>query len=98
MEYTRRLEALDVALRQHLPAAEYTRPVGGFFFWVRLPGVDAAELRPKAHKYKVDFRPGALFSSRQGLQDYVRLGFCYYAPTDLEEGVKRLSECLGEVA
>lgn len=96
MEYARRLNALDAALHHHLPAAEYMQPQGGFFFWIRLPGVDAAELRPKAHRYKVDFRPGALFFSRQGLQEYIRLGFCYYAPTDLEEGVKRLRDCLDD--
>lgn len=96
LEYAHRLHALEAALRQYLPTAEYTRPQGGFFFWVRLPGVDAAELRPKAHGFKVDFRPGALFSSRQGQQEYIRLGFCFYDPNDLEEGVKRLRDCLDD--
>ena len=96
MEYVRRLEALDAALRQNLRAVEYTRPEGGFFFWVRLPGVDAAALRPKANEFKVDFRPGTLFSSRQEKQEYLRLGFCFYDSIALEEGVKRLSECLGK--
>ncbi|MBC8496513.1 MAG: PLP-dependent aminotransferase family protein, partial [Chloroflexi bacterium] len=40
-EYTRRLGAMDAALLRYLPTAEYTLPEGGFFFWVRLPGVDA---------------------------------------------------------
>jgi DNA-binding transcriptional MocR family regulator len=97
MEYARRLEVLDVALLRHLPAVEYSQPEGGFFFWVRLPGVDAAALRPKANEFKVDFRPGTLFSSRQEKQEYLRLGFCFYDSTALEEGVKRLSECLGDV-
>ena len=94
-EYTRRLTALDEALRQHLPAAEYTLPQGGFFFWVRLPGVDAAELRGRAPRFKVDLRQGALFSSQKGMQDYLRLSFCFYEPEALEEGVKRLNNCLG---
>jgi DNA-binding transcriptional MocR family regulator len=95
MEYASRLNALDAALHQYLPAVEYNLPKGGFFFWVHLPEVNAAELRRKAHGFKVDFRQGALFSSQMGKQDYIRLGFCYYAPQALEEGVKRLKECLG---
>jgi 2-aminoadipate transaminase len=94
-EYARRLKTLDAALRLHLPNAEYTHPQGGFFFWVRLPGVDATELRCKAQGFNVDLRQGALFSSRIGLKDYIRLSFCFYGPEAIEEGVKRLRDCLG---
>ncbi len=96
MEYARRLNALDAALRQYLPAAEYTLPQGGFFFWVHLPGVDAPELRRKAQGFNVDLRQGPLFSSRMGKQDHVRLSFCFYGPEAIEEGVKRLGDCLGK--
>ncbi len=94
-EYARRLNALEAALRQHLPIAEYSIPQGGFFFWVRLPGVDAAELRRAAKEYKVDIRQGALFSSHTGMREYFRLGFCYYGPEAIAEGVKRLRDCIG---
>jgi DNA-binding transcriptional MocR family regulator len=93
-EYATRLQAMDEALREHLLVSEYDLPKGGFFFWVRLPGVDAATLRSKAMEYKVDFRPGYLFSSQKGMKDMVRLGFCFYRPVDIEEGVKRLGRCL----
>jgi 2-aminoadipate transaminase len=93
-EYALRLNALDAALHQHLPTAEYTRPQGGFFFWVRLPGVDASELRQKAQEFEVGLRQGALFSSQKGMQDYIRLSFCFYGPQAIEEGVKRLRDCL----
>jgi 2-aminoadipate transaminase len=74
---------------------DYVLPKGGFFFWVRLEGVDAVELRRKAQGYQVDIRQGSLFSSRNGLQEYLRLGFCYYGPQAIEEGIKRLGECIG---
>ena len=93
-EYTRRLGAMDAALLRYLPTAEYTLPEGGFFFWVRLPGVDAAELRYKARGFEVDFRPGTLFSSRGGMQDHIRLSFCFYSPDEIEAGIKRLRDCL----
>ena len=89
-EYTCRLDALDTALRQHLPSAEYSVPQGGFFFWVRLPGVGAAEFRRRAQGYNVDLRQGMLFSSEMEMQDYMRLGFCFYEPEAIEEGIKRL--------
>lgn len=94
-EYARRLSAMDAALRRHLHAAEYALPKGGFFFWVRMPGVETVELRRKARDFDVDIRQGGLFSSRNGLQEYLRLGFCYYGPQAIEEGIRRLGECIG---
>ena len=95
-EYASRLAALDAALSQHLPQVEYTVPHGGFFFWARLPGVDAAELRSRAKGFNVGIRQGALFSSRKGLSDFFRLAFCYYGPQDIEEGITRLRDCLAQ--
>ncbi len=94
-EYASRLKAMDAALRQHLPKTGYSIPQGGFFFWVHLPGVDAFNLRKKAQEFKVDFRQGELFSSQMGMKDFFRLSFCFYGPEAIEEGVKRLRDCLG---
>jgi len=93
-DYFQRLTAMDAALRRHLPQAEYELPQGGFFFWVKAPGVDAAELRTKAQEFNVDFRQGALFSSQKGMGEYLRLGFCFYDPEALEKGIMRLRESL----
>lgn len=93
-EYARRLEAMGAALHKYLPAAEWTRPQGGFFYWVRRPGMDAVELRTRAKDYRVDLRQGALFSSQQGFQDHFRLCFSFNDSADIEEGVRRLGECL----
>jgi 2-aminoadipate transaminase len=93
-EYANRLNTLDTALRRYLPSAEYTVPQGGFFFWVKLPGVDAVELRQRAQEFHVDFRQGALFSSQMGMRDTIRLCFSFYKPEEIEEGVKRLRDCL----
>jgi 2-aminoadipate transaminase len=93
-EYDKRLDALNSALRRDLPAAEYVRPQGGFFFWVHLPGVDTAELRRKAQEFNVGLRQGELFSSRGEMQNFMRLGFCYYRAEVIEEGVIRIRNCL----
>ncbi|MGW8224920.1 MAG: aminotransferase-like domain-containing protein, partial [Anaerolineales bacterium] len=93
-EYRSRLDAVDRALRTHLPQAEYQRPEGGFFFWVQLPGVDTTKLRREAIEFNVDFRQGLLFSSQAGLEDYLRISFCFYKPDEIEEGIMRLGKCL----
>ena len=94
--YQRRLEAMAAALAEHLSWAEYRVPRGGFFFWVRLPGVKTAALREKARHRKVDFRPGTLFSSQQGLVEHIRLSFSYYDQKQLARGIERLGGCLEE--
>jgi len=96
-EYTSRLDAMGAALSKYLPAAEWTLPQGGFFYWVRLVGVDAEKLRRAAESYQVDLRQGALFSSQQGMREYFRLSFSYYDPTRIEEGVRRLGDCLKDL-
>jgi Transcriptional regulators containing a DNA-binding HTH domain and an aminotransferase domain (MocR family) and their eukaryotic orthologs len=93
--YGARLQVMDAALRQHLPKAQYSVPEGGYFFWLRLPEkTDARELRKSAQFFKVDFRPGTLFSSRDGLKNQMRLCFVHYEADQIEEGILRLRQCL----
>jgi len=90
--YGERSAKLSAALREHLPAgADFPEPRGGFFIWLRLAGdLDAKSFCSKARKQNLDFQPGIHFSSRQGLQNYLRLSFSYYDVEDLCEGIKRL--------
>jgi 2-aminoadipate transaminase len=92
--YASRAQRMESALRQHLPAAQFHTPQGGFFFWVRLPGVDTSELQKKAGALKVGFRPGVRFSSAGGLGEFMRLGFSFYAAEQIEAGIARLGQCL----
>ena len=93
--YSARLQVMNTALRQHLPHIEYSVPYGGYFFWVHLPEkIDAKELRRNAQSFKVDFRPGILFSSRNGLKDRIRLCFVHYDEDQIQEGLLRLKQCL----
>lgn len=92
--YAARMTAMDAALRRTVPEAQFVTPQGGYFFWLRLPGMDVARLRSAAQALKVDFRPGTLFSSRGALTDYLRLGVSFYESDQLEQGVTRLAEAL----
>jgi len=93
--YSQRRRVMDAALRRQLPELIWKVPQGGYFFWVRLPrGLDAADLQQKAMENRVVFRPGVRFSSRNGLNDFIRLSFVFYEPDEIDEGIMRLKRCL----
>jgi 2-aminoadipate transaminase len=93
--YRARSDVMNSALRQHLPNIEYSIPHGGYFFWLRLSEkTDTKELRKNAQFFNVDFRPGTLFSSRDGLKNYIRLCYVHYEEDKIEEGIMRLRQCL----
>jgi len=95
--YRARLNFMDSSLRKHLPEIKYSVPQGGYFFWVKLPeDIDASELRRKAKDFKVDIRQGALFSSQNGLKNYMRLCFVFHEEDKIEEGIVRLKVCLND--
>ena len=92
--WSRRIR-VDEALRRHIPQAKYEVPHGGYFFWLKFPeGIDVGALRKGAGAFNVDFRQGALFSSSGGLKNYMRLCFVMYEADKIEEGVKRIAECV----
>ena len=90
----KRVQVMRELLQKHIPQAQFVPPQGGYFFWLRLPGVDAKELRKKAQAHKADLRPGVLFSSRNGLSEYFRLSVSYYDVDRIETGILRLKKCL----
>ncbi|MBL8107760.1 MAG: PLP-dependent aminotransferase family protein, partial [Anaerolineales bacterium] len=88
-----RVRVMSELLRKHIPQAQFITPHGGYFFWLKVPGVDTRELRTKTQAIKVDLRPGILFSSRNGLTDHFRLSVSYYDVDQIEEGILRLKQC-----
>jgi len=94
--YRARLEAMDQALHEHLGSlAQWRRPLGGYFFWMQLPGIeDTRPLRRLAEARQTGFQPGPLFSSREGLQNYLRLSFAHYSENEIAIGIRRLAALL----
>lgn len=93
--YRQRVSIMDAILHEHIPQAKFSVPKGGYFFWIRLPNnINTMELRHRAEDFKVGFRPGALFSSQKGMEDYIRLSFVFYEPDQLEQGIIRLKRSL----
>ena len=90
--YRSRVDAMDVALREHFSGiARWSRPDGGYFFWMKFSdNVDTTPLKKKAVALETGFQPGALFSSRGSLHNCLRLSFAHYDEEDIVKGIARL--------
>jgi 2-aminoadipate transaminase len=90
--YRGRAEAMDDALREHFSAiAKWTRPDGGYFFWVQFDeSIDTTPLREKARELETGFQGGAAFSTKGQLSNCLRLCFAHYSEDDIREGVARM--------
>ena len=90
--YRGRVRAMDDALHEHFDGiAEWLRPNGGYFFWLRFDAsVDTTALREKARDVEAGFQAGSVFSSKGELNNYLRLSFAHYLDEDIREGIARL--------
>ena len=90
--YRGRVDAMDDALREHFDGiAEWDKPGGGYFFWLRFDdSVDTALLREAARELQCGFQYGAVFSSTGHLKNYLRLSFAHYSENDIREGIARM--------
>ena len=96
--YSAQCGAMAEALQRHLPpGCEWQRPVGGMFFWLRLPaGLDALALLPKAVAAGIAFVPGAAFYAQAADPRTLRLSFVTLAPEAIAEGVAIFGRVLRE--
>jgi 2-aminoadipate transaminase len=94
--YRARRDAMLGALEAHFPpGVQWTRPQGGLFLWVTLPGgLDSSSLLQEAIAAKVAFVPGAAFFPEGGGERTLRLNFSFCAPSVIVEGVRRLGQVL----
>jgi 2-aminoadipate transaminase len=94
--YRAKRDAMLGALDEHFTGfAEWSRPRGGLFIWVRLPdGMDTVARLPDARAAGVDYLPGPNFSpTRQGA-NYLRLSFAYLSAEDIRAGLGVLADVL----
>jgi len=96
--YRRRRDACLAALERHFPAGTtWTRPGGGFYVWVTIPGADTKAMLPEAVARGVAYVPGTAFFPDGSGRDRLRLAFCYPPEDAIEEGVRRLGDLLAEL-
>jgi DNA-binding transcriptional MocR family regulator len=77
-------------LKAHLPEWRFSRPAGGLFLWVRLPGGDAREFAQVALRHGVVIVPGPSMSADEQHARFIRLTFLW-DPDTLTIGVDRLA-------
>ncbi len=93
--YKEKCQVMLDALEKYLPEdAEWFVPGGGYFVWVKLPGIDTEKLLTDAMKEGVSFLPGKYFflDQTEGIE-YLRLSFSY----ENEEGILKGIQKLGKV-
>ncbi|MBQ6807893.1 MAG: PLP-dependent aminotransferase family protein [Firmicutes bacterium] len=98
--YGERLDAMLQGLERYFPAdADFTRPEGGLFVWVQLPGIkNTGKLLERAiSECKVAFVPGTPFflEETQGL-DTLRLNFSSSTPQQIDTALQRLGGLIQE--
>jgi DNA-binding transcriptional MocR family regulator len=90
--YRKRCRIMEQALLTYLPeACRFDTPKGGFFFWIRLPGVmDSTELKDMCNRDGIDFADGPHFSADTLGANYIRLNFTLLDEDAIEKGIKIL--------
>ncbi len=96
-QYRERRDVALAALAETMPeGVSWTRPAGGYFIWLRLPGaldVDALERRAQAQQ--VYFANGRGFFSEPAMgAHFLRLSYSYLSHDDLRVGIGILSRLI----
>lgn len=95
--YASKCASMLAALEEFLPpAVSWFVPKGGYFVWVKIPGVDTSKLLPEALAAGVSFVPGKYFflNQQEGLE-YLRLSFSYASEEEIVKGVELLGQVVG---
>jgi 2-aminoadipate transaminase len=93
--YARRRGVMAEALAASMPdGVRFTRPAGGMFLWVTVPGVDTAELLHICARSKVVFVPGVNFYPQRNVHDGMRLNFSNASEKNIQVGVERLGHAI----
>jgi 2-aminoadipate transaminase len=94
--YRRKAERLLAALELSMPpGTRWTKPRGGFFSWLTLPGgADSVDLAQRAGEQSVGIVPGTLFFPDGRGADTVRLSFSLVDDAQIEDGIAKLGALL----
>ncbi|MGD6779937.1 PLP-dependent aminotransferase family protein [Sutcliffiella horikoshii] len=92
--YQKKCQVMLAALQKYLPEnVSWFVPKGGYFVWVKIPGVDTEKLLSKATEAGVSFLPGKYFflDQTEG-EEYLRLSFSYESEKNIEKGIQVLGD------
>ena len=94
--YRERRNVMLDSMAELMPAVvHWNQPQGGLFLWVTLPeNISATDIFPQAVSEKVAYVPGESFFPKGGGQNTMRLNFSYSNPTQIANGIERLSRVI----
>lgn len=74
---------------------EISKPVGGFFIWIKLPtAADTQKLAAAAREAGVGYVPGNAFMPNGGGERYIRLAFSYESEENCHAGARHLASAI----
>ncbi|MBN6186834.1 PLP-dependent aminotransferase family protein [Aneurinibacillus sp. BA2021] len=93
----RRQAALSALERHMHDIAEWKMPRGGFLLWLKIkPALSMRELFSRALGEGVLLNPGSMYA--QDTEQYVRLSYAHASLAELEEGIRRMSRIIRQIA
>ena len=74
---------------------QYTRPDGGYFIWLTVPGVNTTQMLPRAmNEMGVAYVPGESFFAGADQSCNIRLSYSQMTEEKIREGMSRLAKLL----
>jgi len=98
--YRKRRDTMIKAMAEYFPGdVDFTRPQGGLFLWVTLPGhIRSAELLDRCLARDVAFVPGDAFFPDSTVTNTMRLNYSNMPEDRILEGIKRMAAAIREYA
>jgi len=98
--YSKQKQAMIEAIDKYFPEdVHVANSEGGMFLWVTIPKhLSSMELFDEAIKNKVAFVPGNPFYVDSIKQNTMRLSFVTANLEDIEDGIKRLGQCISSMS
>lgn len=93
-------EAMLQAIERHFPAGtRATRPDGGYFIWVELPGrADTIEIHRQALSLGISVAPGPMFSAQRRFANCLRLNYGHAWDARAEAAMATLGRLVAAVS
>lgn len=97
--YQTKCDTLIHSLEQYFPEPiTWYVPEGGYFVWVKIPGVDTSHMLEQALSRGVSYVPGKyFFFNQQEGTEFLRLSFSYADEEEIVKGIQKLGQLFSSI-
>jgi DNA-binding transcriptional MocR family regulator len=97
--YARNVSLITDAVARYFPeGTNVSRPAGGFFLWLEMPGhVDSLILYEHAREQGISIAPGPIFSVREKYRNYIRISAAHWS-AEIEAAIGTLGALAGNAS